>query len=228
MSKIVITIDGPGGSGKSTVARKLAIKLGFIHLNSGALYRVVGIEAWKRGKSLDDDQAISALTAETSFEFSLTADQSTRLSVDGRDISNEISSAEAGKLASQIGVLPGVRAILSEVQRKVAQHNSVVVEGRDAGTVVFPYAMLKICLDADLDIRAERRLREELSRQEQSASKEAFEQVKAELDTRDMRDSSRAVAPHRRAEDSILIDTSRMSVDEVVAKIAELFRVRCH
>jgi len=231
---MVITIDGPAGSGKSTVAHKLAMRLGLIHLNSGALFRAVGLEARKRNVPLDDDAAVALLARELRFRFELGEDSETTLFVDGADLSSELSGEEAGALASKVAVLPAVRACLLEVQREVAKAHSLVVEGRDSGTDVFPDAENKFYLSAGIDVRADRRLKEILSREqisgkssaqildehgwkdEDAARKAILEQVAG----RDSRDAEREAAPHRKAEDAVEIDTSTLTADEVIELIA--------
>jgi cytidylate kinase len=162
-SEMVITIDGPGGSGKSTVARKLANKLGFIHLNSGALFRAVAFIADQRGVALDDAQALSELALSLRFGFRLHQGGSTTFLVDDVDLGQELSTEEVGEKASRVARLPELRQILLELQQEVGRQSSLVVEGRDSGTVVFPNADKKFYLDANLDVRAMRKLAELVS-----------------------------------------------------------------
>jgi cytidylate kinase len=216
---VIVTIDGPAGSGKSTVARKVANKLAFIHLNSGALFRAVGLKASSLGLSLDDDDVIAKLGAETSFQFVLSEDRGsseegrkTRLFVDGEDWEGRLFSAECSRLASKVAVLPKLRALLVDVQRKAAAGASVVLEGRDAGTVVFPDADVKFYLDASVPVRAARRL-EDIRTGDTAAT---LESVQREIEARDHRDETRLHGPQVAAPDAIRIDTSALSVDEVV------------
>ncbi|MCB0345275.1 MAG: (d)CMP kinase [Bdellovibrionales bacterium] len=216
--KRVITIDGPAGSGKSTVAGKLAKRLAFVHLNSGALYRVIACQADLQGVSLEDEEAVAKLAQQIEFTFVVADNGETRLLVDGRDIASEIATNEAGKKASLVAVLPKVRKILTEVQRRAAQHSSVVVEGRDAGTVVFPDADCKFYLDANVEVRAERRHRE-LAQAGEAEAEMSREQVLSELQARDHRDETRSISPQKPADDAIIVDTSKLNVEEVVDEL---------
>lgn len=219
-----ITIDGPCASGKSTAARRLAKKLGFIHLNSGALYRAVGLAATEAGYAIDDDDSIAELARSMSYRFVLSDDNSTLLTVNDQDVSDRICSEQAGALASKVGVLPKVREVLTDVQRGVGKEASVVLEGRDAGTVVFPNAAFKFYLDADLEERVRRRFSElDAKRNGQSKDRElSIDAVREELQERDHRDSTRAVAPQVKAADALAVDTTKMSADEVVQHMYEI------
>ncbi|HQH26938.1 MAG TPA: (d)CMP kinase [Oligoflexia bacterium] len=216
---MIVTIDGPAGSGKSTVARKLANKLGFIHLNSGALFRAVGLKAQAEGVPLEDDCAVADIASRMRFEFKLTqhgGERRTVLFVDGEDIGARLSSDEAGYAASRIGVLPRLREVLLNVQRKVAQGCSVVLEGRDAGTVVFPWAEAKFYLDAAAEVRAKRRFDELVSYGADSIS---VESVLRDMTARDEREMTREVAPLRPAADAMIVDTTDLSIEQVVEKL---------
>jgi cytidylate kinase len=217
---VIVTIDGPAGSGKSTVARKLANKLSFIHLNSGALFRALGVLAEGAGIPLDSDEELSLLAERTDFVFVLAEEvrgeqkiRQTSLLVNGSDISNELRSSRVGMLASRVGVHPKVREVLRHVQRRTASGNSVVVEGRDAGTVVFPDADVKFYLDADIGVRAMRRF-DELS--SSKGHELTLDEVRQALLEREQRDLTRKEAPLRKASDAVLVDSTRMTVDEVV------------
>lgn len=233
---LVITIDGPAGSGKSTVARNLARKLGFIHLNSGALFRALGLEAERRGLPIGDDDKLSALAQELKFQYLVNSDGTTAFLVNGTNWDDAVSSRVAGELATRVAVLPKVRQAFVDVQREVfaaveadpKDSGGLVLEGRDAGTVVFPNADAKFYLEADLDVRAKRRFEElrfeELRRQGSSdgaGNKSLLAEIKAEIAARDHRDSTRAVAPQVRAEDALLIDTSVLDIDQVVTRILD-------
>ncbi len=221
---MIVTIDGPAGSGKSTVAAKLANKLGFLHLNSGALYRAIGLKAQDLSLDLSDDAALSKLAQDTSFEFPLQEEGSARdkiktlqLLVDGEDWTARLFTAEASKLASTVAVLPMLREELTEVQRNLRKTNSLVAEGRDAGTIVFPDAEVKFYLDATVEERARRRF-EDLKSKDVSLS---LEQVEEEMKARDERDETREIAPQVAAEDAIKVDTTELSIEEVVALLCK-------
>ncbi len=224
---MIITIDGPAGAGKSTAARKLANKLGFVHLNSGALFRVVAFKAQENGIRLDDDDAVAALAAATDFEFRLQEEagnaaginsRKTVLFVDGSDLNDVIRTDAIGQIASRIAVLPKLREVLLQVQRKIAQGHSVVLEGRDSGTVVFPKAELKFYLDAAPAERAKRRFLELNGTQQPAAI--TLEGVMEEMQERDNRELSRDIAPLRPADDAIFLDSTNLSLEEVVEKMS--------
>ncbi len=224
--KIVVAIDGPAGSGKSTVSKLLARKLGFVHLNSGALFRALGYEGVSRSIALNDNELLSQLAHSLRFSYELDLDGRTHFFVNGADYAEIISKREAGEWASQVGLLPGVRQAFEKVQREVAQKHSIVVEGRDAGTVVFPQAQFKFYLEASPEVRAKRRyleLQEKQNRSNKSGTcgidMLSLDAILEELSIRDQRDSTRKLAPQRAAEDAIIIDTSELGVEEVVDKI---------
>ena len=228
--KAVITIDGLAGSGKSTVACKLARRLAFIHLNSGALFRAVALCASRDGVDVADNSGVAGVAKGMVFSFALQGENETKLYVNDRDVSEEIRSEEAGRLASQIGILPGVRDVLLAVQRRVAEEFPVVVEGRDAGTVVFPAADRKYYLDAPLEVRATRRLKDErlrLAAQGDDPDSVTLADIENDLRSRDYRDTTREIAPGVKADDAVLVDTSGLSVDEVVEKLfVDVLRLR--
>lgn len=217
---VVIAIDGPAGSGKSTIAAYLARRLGFVHLNSGALFRSIGFKALERGIALDDDTALTDLARETDFQVSVTPTGETQLLVDGADISIGIAGSDIGEIASKIGLQKGLRDVLADVQRTAAKRSSLVVEGRDAGTVVFPNADAKFFLEASIDVRALRRFKQlnEIARAG-GDSVPPLEQIRDDIAKRDERDRNRPIAPQVQARDALLIDTSHLSIDEVVTKI---------
>jgi cytidylate kinase len=210
----VVAIDGPVASGKSTVARAVAAALGYVYLDTGAMYRAVGLLAIESGAALDDEEAVLAVAESAELRF----DPDGRLFADGRDVSQPIRTLEAGSAASRVSALPAIRARLVEQQRALAQDTDVVMEGRDIGTNVFPDADVKIFLTAHARIRGERRLAEMRARGDEVEITEVLEA----LYERDRRDSTREVAPLRRAADAIEIDTSAMTFAEVVEEVLAL------
>jgi len=208
---VVICIDGPAASGKSTVASKLAKNLQIIHLNSGALFRAVAFKS-SVDKNTEIESNFAALASELNFSFNLNSDYSTTFLVNDEDISSHLLTSEIAEIASRVAVEPKLREILVMVQRKQAElhGNNLVVEGRDAGTVVFPNAVNKFYLQASLEKRAKRRFAD-LS----NKSSLDFEQFKQSLDRRDVRDQGRKVAPSKPATDAILVNTDEKSIEEV-------------
>ncbi len=220
---MIVTIDGPAGSGKSTVARKIANKLGFIHLNSGALFRAVAVSAASAGVELGDEAAVLEVAKRLQFSFNLTPESTTRLLVNGEDWSSLLSTEDAGAKASRVAVLPSVRQLLLEVQREEGKKHSLVLEGRDAGSIIFPNAEAKFYLDAPLEMRAGRRFAE-LYPGGVDLEGATFEAVRAELKKRDERDSSREIAPQIVPEGAIVIDTEMLGIDQVVQQILDRLR----
>jgi len=213
---VVVAIDGPSGSGKSTVARRVAEGLGFLYLDTGAMYRAVGVLAAEASVSPDDEAAVVAVAEGAHLRF----DGGGRLHVGERDLSEAIRTLEAGELASRVSALPGVRRLLVDQQRAAALERGVVMEGRDIGTNVFPDAAVKVFLTASADVRAERRLRELVA----AGARVTRAEVLANVVERDRRDAERAVAPLRQAEDAVVVDTTGMSLDEVVGAVEDVAR----
>lgn len=222
--RIVVAIDGPAGAGKSTVTRLLADELGYTRVDTGALYRTVAWLAHERGVSLDDSEGLarvaSELTRPGALEFRA-EDGLTRVVALERDISEEIRAQEIGAGASRVSQFPGVRAALLEMQRSLGRNGGVVLEGRDIGTVVFPSAEVKFFLTASVRVRAARRL-EELAERGQRLE---LEQVMTEVRDRDRRDTERPVAPLAQAPDAVVVDSSEMTLEQVVAHMARIVRV---
>ena len=215
----VVAIDGPAGAGKSSVSRALAARLGFTYIDSGAMYRAVGVLAHEQGVPFDDDAELARLV--DALRFEATPD-GTGLAVNGRDLSDTIRRADAGDLASRVSTRPVVRERLVALQRRLGEGGGVVMEGRDIGTVVFPDAQVKVFLVADPRERAHRRAAELRARGE--AVDEAA--MATDIAARDQRDQSRAVAPLRPAPDAVTIDTTPLSLPEVVERLVALVHER--
>jgi CMP/dCMP kinase len=219
MSGTVVAVDGPAGAGKSSACRALARRLGFTYVDTGAMYRAVGVLADERGIALDDDGALAALVGGLTFELPAGG---TRLVADGRDLTDAIRDARAGELASRVSTRPVVRTRLVELQRALGRGGSVVMEGRDIGTVVFPEATVKLYLTAEPRERARRRARE-LEARGETVDVEALAR---DLAARDARDQGRAHSPLRPAEDAVTLDTTSLDLDGVVDAMERVVRGR--
>ncbi|MGE4110686.1 MAG: (d)CMP kinase [Burkholderiales bacterium] len=211
----VIAIDGPSASGKGTVAASVARQLGFHYLDSGALYRIVGLVSREQGADLDNDREISAITLNLNVKF-----EGDRVWANGREVSDSIRGEVAGAAASRVAALPGVRAALMTLQRGFRQAPGLVADGRDMGSVVFPDAVLKIYLTATAEERAQRR-HKQLIEKGVDASMTALLQ---DIRDRDFRDSNRAVAPLLKCAGAVEMDTTGTPVDTVVAQVLRLYR----
>jgi cytidylate kinase len=221
MGKLIIAIDGPVGSGKSTVARGVAELLGYTYLDSGAMYRALALKAIRRAISLGDAVALEGLARETQIDLERGADGQ-KVLLDAEDVTQAIRTAEVSQAASRVALIPGVRQILVDEQRRAGSRGAVVMEGRDIGTVVFPHAELKIFLDASVEMRAERRWREH----QQKGDGFTLAQVVDEVHERDLRDRSRLASPLVRASDAVLVDNTAMNAVETARLIAQLARER--
>lgn len=208
----IVTIDGPGGSGKGTVSRLLARELGFHFLDSGALYRLLALAAGRRGIALDDGAALAELAGDLDIHFPTDA-VSEQVLMDGDDVTDEIRTEAAGGRASRVAALPEVRAALLQTQRGFARRPGLVADGRDMGTVVFPRAPAKLFLTASPEERARRRCKQ----LEEKGISVDYEAILADIQARDARDSQRAVAPLKPADDAKTLDTTGMDIDEVLA-----------
>ncbi len=218
----VVAIDGPAGAGKSTAARLLAEKLGFVLVDTGSLYRGTALAAATRGVSFDDGPALGAMAAALEFRFEPRAEGEPRLYLDGRDVSSEIRTSEMSSAASRVSRHPEVRAALLGLQRRLGEDGGVVLEGRDIGTVVFPDAEVKVFLTASVEERARRRVRDLEAR----GSVADVEETLAQIEARDRMDQEREVAPLRPADDALVFDTTGTDLDTVVERLAGIVRER--
>ena len=207
----VITIDGPSGSGKSTISRRLAARLHYTYLDTGAMYRAVGLLASRGGIALDDEEAMERLLENIDLELR-PGNGDTRVLLEGEDVSSAIRTAEMGMVASSVSALAVVRKKLTELQRSLGLRGAVVAEGRDTGTVVFPEADLKFYLDASPEERARRRSAQLREQGQMVDEKEILIQIRK----RDQDDSARSLAPLKAAADAVIIDSSIMTIEEVV------------
>jgi cytidylate kinase len=218
---LIVAIDGPAGAGKSTTARLLAARLGYALLDTGAIYRSMALRARERGVGWDDGPGVAALAEGIDIVFRLDGGVN-HVTLNGHDVTAAIRTPEMSDGASRVSALPEVRAALLGLQRRIGAPGGVVVEGRDIGTVVFPDAEAKFFLTANTDERARRRVAE------LTAAGKAVDaaQTRAEIVARDTRDSTRAAAPLRKADDAIEIDSSTLSADAVVARMADIVVTR--
>lgn len=217
---INVAIDGPAGAGKSTIARKAAQELGFIYIDTGALYRTVGLAAMNKGKNIDSAEDIaSVLTDELSVELKF-EDDIQKMYLNGDDVSEKIRTPEASTAASKVSAVPAVREYLFELQKKLARENNCIMDGRDIGTVVLPDAQVKIFLTASPQVRAERRYKELCEK----GMIVKYEDVLADMIERDYNDSHRAIAPLKQADDAVLCDTSNRSLEESVKFIIDMVK----
>ena len=212
----VITLDGPGGSGKGTIAQKVAQKLGWHLLDSGALYRLVALAANNHGVALDNEESVRILAENMDVQFLVdNPEEPIRIILEGENVTDDIRTEEAGRGASKVAVLPGVRQGLLQRQHDFREAPGLVADGRDMGTVVFPDAELKIYLTASVEERAERRLKQ-LQQKGMSAN---LADLQDSIQARDEQDMNRSVAPLVPADDAIVIDSTSMSIDEVFAEL---------
>lgn len=211
--KKIIAVDGPAGAGKSTISKIVATKLGYTYIDTGAMYRAVGWKFSQTGKSFDEN-----ILREIVEKIDIELDDKARVFVDGEEVTKKIRTPEVSKLASDVSKFGFVRKKLTDLQRKMAKHGKVIMDGRDIGTEVLPNADLKIFLTASLDERARRRFAE----LKEKNAEVNLQEIKQEIFLRDKQDSEREIAPLKQAEDAILLDTSNLTIDEVSAKILEL------
>lgn len=217
-----IAIDGPGGAGKSTIARRAAAELGFVYVDTGAIYRAVACAALSRGIDPSDEDAVSALLPSLQLELRWTEDGVQHVWLNGADISSELRTPAVSTAASRVSALPVVRQFLLEQQRAVARTHDVIMDGRDIGTVVLPDAGLKIFLSASAECRAQRRWRQ----LQEKGIQEPYADVLRELEQRDYDDMHRAVAPLKAAADAVCIDTSDLTLNESINAVCAAIRTR--
>jgi len=213
----VVAIDGPAGAGKSSIARRLAARLGFTYIDTGAMYRAVALWALRQGVDPGDMHRMEQLAMAAEIELS-----PGRIRLNGEDVSDAIRTPEVSNGASRVAVIPGVRRAMVAKQRAIGERASVVMEGRDIGTVVFPHADVKIFLDADPAERVRRRLAEERAKGESVSEG----QLSAQMKERDQRDSTRADAPLAQAPDAVYLDSTPLGIDEVEEAILKIVRAR--
>ena len=222
MQTIRVAIDGPSGAGKSTLARAAAADLGFLYVDTGAIYRTVGLFVQENGLDAGDAAAVAVALPGLRPELCYDGEGRQRMLLNGRDVSEEIRLPEISRYASAVSALPPVRAYLLDTQRELARKHSVIMDGRDIGTVVLPDAEVKIFLTASAQVRAERRCRE----LEERGTPQPFPEVLRDIESRDYRDTHRAAAPLRQAEDAVLLDTSALSFQESRETLLRIIRER--
>jgi len=221
--KLVIAIDGPSGSGKSTVGRTIARFLGYLYIDSGAVYRAVGLKALLTNTSLTDAGSIAQLARDSSIALKGDPDH-LQIFLDDQNVTAEIRTPDSSHASSVVATVPEVRVVVVEKLREMAQAGGVVMDGRDIGTRVFPNAHVKVFLDASIEVRASRRFEEERSRGRITT----VEQIRKELEERDQRDRERSATPLVKAPDAIYIDTSSLGLDRVVNEVLEIARSRAN
>lgn len=212
-----IALDGPAGAGKSTLARRLAEKLGYVYVDTGAIYRTVGYFIWMCGIGGRDGDGVARLIPDVNLKIEY-KDGVQHMILNGKDITDEIRTPTISTYASQVSAHACVRAFLLDTQRDLAKTHNVVMDGRDIGTVVLPDAEVKIFITASAEIRAKRRYDELQAK----GSKDTYDKVLAEMKQRDLQDSTRAIAPLKQAADAVLLDTSDMDLDEAEAALLEI------
>lgn len=219
---ISIAIDGPSGAGKSTISRKAAEIFGFIYVDTGAIYRTIGLASKIRGISLDDKAAVMEMLTKLNIELKYNESGEQHIYLDGKDVSRDIRLPEVSMLASKVSAIPEVRNFLVDMQRDMAKKYDVIMDGRDIGTVILPDADLKIFLTADVNDRAQRRYEELRTK----GMIKPFDEVLAEMKQRDEQDTLRAAAPLKAAEDAVMLDTSGNTLEQSIAEVCRLIADR--
>lgn len=221
MKTIAIAIDGPAGAGKSTLAKALAKELQYIYVDTGALYRAIGLYTLRQEKDSHDAAAVTPLLAGLQVELRFENGEQ-HVYANGEDVSGEIRTPAVSMAASAVSAIPAVRQFLFDLQRDIAQKNCVIMDGRDIGTVVLPWAQIKIFLSASPEARARRRF-DELKEKGQEVS---FDEVLADMQKRDYDDTHRAIAPLKQAEDAVPVDTSTLSLEQSIALLTTIVKER--
>jgi cytidylate kinase len=212
---MIIAIDGPAGAGKSTIAKSIAKELGYLYIDTGAMYRALTLKAIEQNVDISDSQTLIALAGKTAINLYNNPDGSLKVLLDGRDVTQEIRQPRITQIVSDIAKIKEIRQILVKLQRAMGEKNNSVLDGRDIGTVVFPCAEKKFYLDADAKCRARRRYKELT----ESGQKTTLQEVEEDVLKRDRIDSTRAFAPLKKADDAMYIDTTEMSIEEVVHEV---------
>ena len=220
MKTISIAIDGPSGAGKSTLAHSVSAKLGYVYVDTGALYRTIGYYIFSKNIDPKDEAAVAAQLPDIKVEMAHGEDGLQHMILNGQDVTKEIRLPQISMYASAVSAHPSVRAFLLEMQRQLARTYNVIMDGRDIGTVVLPDADVKIFLTASLDARAQRRTLE----LEQRGTPQPFEAVKADIEQRDWNDTHRPTAPLKQAEDAVLLDTTELTFAESEAAIIKIIQ----
>lgn len=220
--RIAVAIDGPSGAGKSSIARAAARELGFVYVDTGAIYRTAACGMNRRGIAPEDAAAVEAALPETAVSIQYGADGLQRMYLNGEDVTDAIRLPEVSMLASRLSALPAVRAFLLDMQRDMAARHSVIMDGRDIGTVVLPRADVKIFLTASVEDRARRRYQELCQR----GTAKDFDQLLREIEQRDYNDTHRAAAPLRPAEDAVVLDTTGNTFQQSLRQILDIIRER--
>lgn len=224
MSKKIysVAVDGPSGAGKSTLAKAAAARLGIVYVDTGAIYRSIGYYVYCQCIDPKDSAAVIAILPQLQIEMRYGEDGVQRMILNGEDVSQQIRLPEMSMYASAVSAIPEVRTFLLEMQRELARRTSVIMDGRDIGTVVLPQADVKIFLTAAAEVRAQRRMKE----LEQRGTPQPYEEVLQQIQERDWADSHRSAAPLRQAEDAILVDTGALNFEESLEKLLEVIRGR--
>jgi cytidylate kinase len=215
---VIITIDGPSGAGKGTVARDLAKRLGFSYLDTGAMYRAIALLVHRENVNINDEKRLAEMLSQTHISFERDRDSNLRVLLNREDVTDEIRTPEISKLSSEIATKKIVRDYLRGMQRRIARNGNIVAEGRDMGTYVFPGADFKFYVDASLQERARRRWLQ----LKESGIESSIEEVKSDIETRDKQDKERVESPLHPAPDAVIINTTKLTVDEAVERIMKI------